>query len=307
MADLRYTTYLQCYQDYLRHKIMDPVQFHTVVQLAQTCQPGESLGCKALIRVVELTGQFNFSIKVWAEPHVTHVPFDEAKGDCLQVLCVLSDESTTAMVEHWQAVFIMTVTAQQIQYSEVQRLTINQYDPIMSKSRDHQGQYQYSPVAPSLSRQIIVTRIDEDQLASLPDSFQDYYHQKYLPMDRSSRYAELKMVCPFLSNQAFEVIARSLRKLRHLLYAKAVLDHWLRHLLVTGDRALYQIFTRLDQADLTQLEQSDCFLRLVCGTDQGLTYDEWLDLMVERIKLQTGSGRLADLFTLTFSEDGQKI
>src|SRR6185312_14090256 len=97
------------------------------------------LYCKEIINILEVTGQFNCSIKFLKLEQLEQFGLNKFHDqDHIYLLCVLSDESTMYMTEHSQYLFMIIINLQDRSFvidENYYEIRINEYDPILSKSQ----------------------------------------------------------------------------------------------------------------------------------------------------------------------------
>jgi len=320
--------YIAKYKEYLITKLNDERQYMKLMEVYNVNKDQPNYGCiycKEIINVLEVTGQFNCSFKVFKISQLKDFNIDISNNnETIKILAILSDESTMYMTEHFQYFFIINVNIMQRSFiidDNYTPIKINEYDPIMSKSQQYNGSYRFDQNQKleenmdSLCKSVILEKIDNDNMKSISTEVYNYYHDTYLHLNRPKKKEEIKRIFPFLCSSAINTLSRSLQKTRYFLYAKVTIEQSFHQYLMESFNyqdlsQLSSVFTRLTTEDFQLLgscdsieEQYECFRRLTEDTEKGLTYDEFLNMMIKKINENYVTGQLSDFQIALFSDD----
>ncbi len=303
--------YISEYKKYLKNKLENQQQYEKIISLHQTNLTQKQyagLYCKEIINIFEVTKQFNCSFKPLTlkqfEQFKIKLDKNNNNTNIIYLICILSDESTMYMKEHFQYLFNIIINIQNQTFyidDNYFEIKINEYDPIMSKSRQYQGNYRYNIKHCDLNNcdkyytKIILKKIKIDNMMSLPEEIYNYYNDIYLKLSDSERREEIKRIFPFLCSQTLSLLSNSTQKMKYFLYAKISIERSFHKYLMEifeyqNILQLTVIFKRLIQEDLDLLfscnnieQQYEMFRKLTEDTDKGLTFDELINLMINKI------------------------
>lgn len=262
------------------------------------------LYCKEIINILVLTQQFNCLIKPLNQTQLKHFNYQlpNQKNDIF-ILSILSEESTTHMHTHLQHIFMTTIDLVNQSFSIEKGYTsieMNQFDPILSKSKNHHNFYSYveSDNKLTLNKQLILKKIDDDNLQSLPSYVTELYNDRLLKINREAIKEEINKMFPFLHPTCVNFFSKSNRNLIHFLYFRTFIADSFTQLISEAFNYqdythLRSIFIRIIEQDIRQLgtyqtleEQYASFCELTRQKKKGLKYDELIDLVMRLIQKQ---------------------
>ena len=320
--------YIEKYKEYLEEKLNNERQYEKMMEVYNNNKDQPNYGClycKEIINILEVTGEFNCSIKFLEIEQLEQYGLNKFQDpNYIYILSVLSDESTMYMTEHSQYLFMIIINLQDRSFvidENYYEIRINEYDPILSKSQQYRGGYRYDPNQQNESsldkycKDVILQKIEDDNMISISTEIYNYYNDKYLKLTRRQRREEIKRIFPFLCTKALTTLSRSLQKMKYFLYAKVTIEQSFHQYLM--DLFNYQdfsqltiLFSRLTDNDLKSLseyhtveQQYEFFRKLTEDTEKGLTFDEFIDLMIKKINENYVNNQLDDFQIVLFGDN----
>lgn len=289
--------YINDLKEFIKIKLNNEKFLSNLIDKFQSQEDLIGFYCKEIMEMSELTQNINCSFKSVNGTHFCNLPmkFPEKNTQTIPIFAILSKESLTKTIEHNQHIVAISIDVDKKTFTIADQYTtqkINQYDPIMSKSSQFKGQYLYDPTFISIvkfDKQRIIDWIDLDQLVSIASEIIENFKEQF-PSNKSSELKrELIKKFPFFTRKAYEMLANNIN---HFIYAQITLNDFFEDvmrdaLLFQNFKNLQTLFKRLTQSDLDHIKSlstyKENFIKLVSQTEKGLSYDELMDLMVDKI------------------------
>lgn len=313
------------FKNYLAEVLKNPKYIEKICNTYKNVCSNNSIAClycKEIVSVITTTGQFNCSFKPLSKTqydlYEQKMPSNHTNKNKILMLAILSNESTNKMITHEQ--FIIKIVFDIIDHSfmiddKEDKVTINQYDPILSKSKTYDGLYinnknaiemlpcaQCNPLSSVCSidvdvfcTQCTLKKIIDDNMESISKEVQNHYKNKFYPMSKKEKKDDIIKIFPFMQESAVDRFLQGRKKTTIFFYMKVTLDNTLYNVLSDAFKhqdfsQLLNLFPRLTSDDINMLaisegsyKQYELFHKLTSNTEKGLSYDELISLMVRKI------------------------
>ena len=304
---------LEEFQKYISQRLT--ISLKHIIDLHTNTSDYGCLYCKELTHVYNLTEKFNCSFKLMSKQQLSHfssnlqeypLPSEMISPTKLSkfiyFMGILSDESINEMTEHTQYLVCVLIDPLLQSFSflpPIREVKINQYDYLLSKSRQYKGLYSFGDLSGSsqkiyaISKDEILEKLNCDNLVSLPKELFDYYHQNFSHLSYDLKKEEVAKIFPFLQASAIDFFCTSEQNSKIFLYANEVIKTSFRNNL--ADVFQYQDYSMilrflplLDNHDIHQLtsapiEKQHELLCNLCFSGKGMSSDEFIDFMVNQI------------------------
>ncbi len=224
--------------------------------------------CKEIQELSNVSGRYNCGFRpiTWSKLNNYQLHLPPLASNLIYLIAILSNESTRTQIEHNQ--YIIVIRMDRFNYSyelEIQpdSRVFNQYDPIMSTSREFEGQYGYQFI--NYADRLIQAILD-DNLESLPESHSKYYTDVYLKSSQAKKQMELRKLFPFLTHHAIIEISQSETQSLTFYYLKTLINGQISQIITEcltepstqNLNDLKVIFPKLNETDLeTIFRQED--------------------------------------------------
>lgn len=276
------------YIEYLRSKLNHVPYCLTLMNNHRNWQTLDDYAfpyCKEIQELSNLSGRYNCGFRPLTKTKLSNYRLNLTPLDSghIYLLGILSTESTKKMIQHNQYVAIITMDIFNYSYEiniNTEPFVFNQYDPIMSLSREFDGQYGYQVISYS---DRFVQAILDDNLASLPLSFANYYQTVYQKSSQFKKLEEIRKMFPFMSTLAIREISLSESNSLIFYYCKIMITQQISQALSESltqqsSEILLSIFPQLTSADLTkifsqnnQALQYETICKIIQTTSKGLS------------------------------------
>jgi hypothetical protein len=284
------------FKNYLKERFLDPRVLKKIDILhKQACQDEfyGCLYCKEILEILKVTSQFNCAFKVLSKTQLQNFGFICSSSESIKILAILSSESTTEMTQHKQSLLEIQISnGTDLKFGEFREIILNQYDPILSKSRLYGGIYDYNPIHAKVTRQERINQILDIGNHEWPDNIVEYYENTFCHLENDQRHEEIEKIFPFLQTSTIDEILSSENSTKLFFSAKVALNTFFMKLFEDGvcecdDLELIKtIFKRVSPSELQVLSKSTpetyylLFCKIIKRNTNGLTFDELIDLLV---------------------------